>query len=229
MALESWVEPSDLFLARGVDVSLARPVFTGDVFLEVEIPGVQPEGLAIVTAHPCTFRGAGGQLANRVAVAAVRQSVTVQPEKWRSGYYNLFPLPDLMNEEFFAGHFLESAPVPGDSLRASNRVACLSSYGINLLQQRLIWQATRFEVPTYELERAFSHTLVEADLLEEWADATIDQGGTAEDAAASFDTFIRSSSDPSSPDAPTLQIWLKDPQHRPVVRRRMRDAIAGDH
>jgi hypothetical protein len=56
--LETYSNPEDIYLARGSDVPIARPVFTGDVFDDVPIPGVQNQGLAIVVAHPCSIRGA---------------------------------------------------------------------------------------------------------------------------------------------------------------------------
>jgi hypothetical protein len=89
-----------------------------------------------------------------------------------------------------------------------------------MLQQRLIWHLTRFEVPTHTLHEAFSHTLEEADLLEEWTEYHLDRGISAEEAAATFEEFIRSPAEP--PADSTLQNWLRDPQRRSTVRARMR-------
>lgn len=69
MNLETYDDPADLYLARGEEVNPNRPIFTGDVFDEVAIADVQTGGLAIVVAHPCSFRVGGGQLRDRLLAA----------------------------------------------------------------------------------------------------------------------------------------------------------------
>src|SRR5271165_353762 len=55
LTLETYDETSQLYLAVGDDVSAFRPVFAGDVYQDIEVPGTPGLSMAIVTAHPCTF------------------------------------------------------------------------------------------------------------------------------------------------------------------------------
>ncbi len=61
MTLASYDDSGELYLTRGDEVKPNRPLFTGDVFLDVAVPGVQDGGLVIVVAHPCSLRGAHPQ------------------------------------------------------------------------------------------------------------------------------------------------------------------------
>ena len=145
MSLETYAVAADLYLARGQDVNSSRPAFTGDVFASVPIPGVQDSGMAIIVAHPCTMRGPQARMRERVLVAAVREHVPVLREAWRKGYYGLMPLPELINGNLHVGQFDELGKALTVDLTTDKRVACLSEYGVNLLQQRLIWHLTRLE------------------------------------------------------------------------------------
>jgi hypothetical protein len=87
-------------------------------------------------------------------------------------------------------------------------------YGVNLLQQRLIWRLTRFEVPTHTLQGVSAHVYEEADLLEEWTDELCRRGVTPGQAAAEFEEFLRADRD----DGRTLQDRLRDPQSSASVR-----------
>lgn len=51
MSLEPAARPERLYSALGLDVNPHRPLFTGDVFSSVGIPGVG-ESAAIVIGHP---------------------------------------------------------------------------------------------------------------------------------------------------------------------------------
>jgi hypothetical protein len=97
---------------------------------------------------------------------------------------------------------------------ACTRFACLSPFGVNLLQQRLIWRLTRHEVPTHQLQEVSAHVFEEADLLEEWSDTTCPAGATPEQAAAAFEVFVRADRGHGH----TLQNDLRDPQRRSSVR-----------
>lgn len=52
-------------------------------------------------AHPCSFRGAGGQLADRVLVAGLEEIPKPGRSAWKTGYLNRMPLPDLDGERFW--------------------------------------------------------------------------------------------------------------------------------
>lgn len=215
MNLDTYDSPDDLYLARGDEVNPNRPLFTGDVFAEVEIPGVEEGGMAIVVAHPCAFRLGGGQVGDRLLVARVRPFTKQGTSAWRSRYLDKMPLTDLAGTGFWAGHLDLIGRCRVDSLGSSGRIACLSSFGINVLQQRLTCHMTRAEVPTSTFDQAFSHTFDEADLLEEWTDALAESGWSPVRAAAEFERFIRSGN-------PRWQDRLKDPQMRSAVRRACR-------
>ncbi len=214
MSLETYAVAADLYLARGQDVNSSRPAFTGDVFASVPIPGVQDGGMAIIVAHPCTMRGPQARMRERVLVAAVREHVPVLREAWRKGYYGLMPLPELINSNLHVGQFDELGKALTVDLTTDKRVACLSEYGVNLLQQRLIWHLTRLEVETFRIQEAFAHTFEEADLLEEWSETLSARGVSPADAAASFEAFIRV----DHGNGRMLQEDLRDVQRRSAVR-----------
>lgn len=98
-------------------------------------------------------------------------------------------------------------------------MACLSGFGVNMLQQRLTCHLTRAEIPTSTFNEAFSHTFEEADLLEEWTDSLVGDSWTQATAAAKFENFIREGD-------PNLQAKLLDAQPRSSVRRACRQEAA---
>jgi hypothetical protein len=73
VSLATYTDPAELYLARGEEVNPNRPLFTGDVILDIPIPGVQDAGPAMVVAHPCSIRGPAGRLLETTLVAAVRE------------------------------------------------------------------------------------------------------------------------------------------------------------
>ncbi|MGH7425983.1 MAG: hypothetical protein ACREJP_07420, partial [Candidatus Methylomirabilales bacterium] len=137
------------------------------------------------------------------------------------------PLPELVPGGYHVGQFDELGKALTDHLEGSQRLACMSAYGINLLQQRLVWNLTRLKVETFRFQEAFAHTLEEADLLEEWNEAVCEAGMTVPDAAAKFEAFIRA----DRADGNRYQDDLRDPQRRSAVRSACRaeaSRIAGD-
>lgn len=101
------------------------------------------------------------------------------------------------------------------NLDASRRLACLSTFGINLLQQRFIWYLTRLEVPTFRIHEPFGHFFEEVDLMEEWIDTLASGGVGLRDATRLFDDFIRA----DRGEGRALQMELRDPQRRTSVRQ----------
>ncbi len=217
MSLQSFDDPSELYLARGDEVSDRRPVFTGDVFENVTIPGIQENGMAVVVAHPCSMRGKHGSFRDRVLVAHVVESKKIGKDVWENGYFDLTPFPDLYEGKFHVGHFDSMGSVCWQAL-TTGRLACLSPFGLNLLEQRLIWHVARIEVPISKIEQAFAHLFEETELLHEWNDTLCESGISVEDATKYFEEFIRSNHD----DGFTLQDMLKIPERRPEVRRACR-------
>jgi len=219
VSLEIWDAPEQLYLARGDEVNQYRPLFTGDVFADVAVPGVQAEGMAIVLAHPCSMRAHGASLQPRILMAAVGRSDRIGKSAWTTGHFGLMPLPDLLRaDELCVARLDEIGLAATGTLRLDQRSACLSPFGINLLQQRFIWRLTRHEVPTHELQKASAHVLEEADLLEEWCEAVCSGGMSPEEAAAAFEVFLRADRGASE----SYQAQLRDAQLRPGVRKACR-------
>ena len=219
MNLDTYSIPDDLYLARGADVNPNRPAFTGDVYRDVEIPGVQAGGLALVVAHPCSFRIGAGQLADRLLLAAVEASTKQGANAWRTRFFNRMPLTDVDGAGYWVGDLDRIGRSLTADLFATDRLACLSEFGVNMLQQRLTFHLTRAEIPTATFAAAFAHTFEEADLLEEWTDILTDGGWSQAKTAAEFEKFIRSGE-------PSLQERLLDPQNRSSVRRACRQQAA---
>jgi hypothetical protein len=215
LSLETFEKPGDLYLARGEEVNPLRPLFTGDIVADVAIPGVQEGGMAVVAAHPCSMRGKDAQLEPRVLVAAVAESGKIGRSAWSTGNFGLMPLPDLVEAgKLLVARLDDIGKALTADIMAGARVACLSPLSVNLLQQRFIWRLTRHEVPTYQLQEVSAHVFEEADLLEEWSDTVCAAGASQEQAAASFEAFVRAARGGGK----TLQDDLRDPQRRSTVR-----------
>lgn len=215
MSLETYEAPDDLYLARGEDVNPLRPLFTGDVVADLAIPGVQEGGMAVVVAHPCSMRGKDAQLEPRVLVAAVAEGGKLGRAAWGGGHFGLMPLPDLLEAgRLRVARLDDIGKALTADIMAGVRVACLSPFGVNLLQQRFIFRFTRHEVPTYLLQEVSAHVFEEADLLEEWSDTVCAAGASQQQAAASFEAFVRAARGGGK----TLQGDLRDPQRRSTVR-----------
>jgi hypothetical protein len=211
--LESYQDASDLYLARADEVSPYRPFFTGDYF------EIDAESGWLIAAHPCAMRGREAELLSTLLVLPVqRMASPPRADKWAGGHYRQMPLPDLQGS-FRAASFDGLTRLDTSALSIGDRKACLSQFGINLLQQRMIFYLTRFEVATSELDSAFAHTFTEADLLEEWVEATVIDNDTPT-ASANFEKIIRSHFDDEQ--TLTLQEALRIPQHRATVRHRLR-------
>ena len=217
MSLETFGVPGDLYVARGADVNPNRPVFTGDVFESVPIAGVQDAGMAVVVAHPCSMR-TGAELKPRILMAAVDEHAPTGPNAWSRGFFDLTPLPDLTDRGLHVGSFEQLGQARTIDLDIGSRRACLSPFGVNLLQQRFIWYLTRLEVATFRLQEAFSHFFEEVDVMEDWIDTLRDSGMDGEDATRRFDAFIRTDLGGGR----TLQTDLRDPQRRASVRQACR-------
>lgn len=159
-------------------------------------------------------------------MAAVRSHQQVSRRRWAAGGFSrLYPLPALGVHGYCVGHLDELGRAAIGDVLGTERVACLSEIGVNLLQQRLTFHLTRAEIPTERFHEAFAHTIVEADILEDWTDTLTEGGRSVSEAAKQFETFIRTGE-------PTLQEQLRQPERRAFVRStcsRQARAIAGQH
>ena len=216
--LECPATASELYLAASPDeVEAARPFLTGDVFSGVLVPGLECSGLAIVLTHACSMRVDGVDLAKRMLMARVAPSPQIPFDKWKTGHFKVMPLPGLMGEHHSA-RFDEMGLVESATLQAAERVACLTPYGANLLQQRFIWHLTRFLAPTHRLGAASEAVFQEADMEEEWVANAIGKGTDTADAARAFHDWVRSSDESGV----NRQDQLKEPQRRAGIRKEMR-------
>jgi len=215
LSLETYEAPDDLYLARGGEVNPLRPLCTGDVVADLAIPGVQDGGMAAIVAHPCSMRGRDARLEPRVLAAAVAGSGKIGRTAWVTGNVGLMPLPGLLEAgQLWVARLDDIGKALTADILAGVRIACLSPFGVNLLQQRFIFRLTRHEVPTYLLQEVSAHVFEEADLLEEWSDTVCAAGASQEQAAASFEAFVRADYGGGK----TLQSDLRDPQRRSTVR-----------
>lgn len=214
------LDPAELYLTYGRGESLHRPLFTADVY-------ESPDGRRLLVAeHPCAMRK-GVSLADSVLVAPVATHQVVPLEKWRTGYYDRFPLPapdaDRSIDVAQLGR-LERCQT--SELRPERRMSCMSPIGVNLFRQRLIWHLTRFLVPAKHLEDAFGCYYHEADIIEDCLDLASAAGADVDEAARAIDDAL---SEPAGnaqgahgEDPPSFRDLLRDPQRRPYVRRSMR-------
>ena len=143
-----------LYRARGDEVSATRPIFTGDVFTGVQLPGSTGKIKArsvVVLQHPCSMRTNGVDLAWQVLAAEVTNRKEIDEPGWINGNFNLMPLPDIRPEvtsqsQHQAANFDNLYTVAPDLL--TSRVASLSPFGVNLLLQRWVHYSSRVVVPT---------------------------------------------------------------------------------
>lgn len=190
---------------------------TGDVFGEITIPGLPERGAALVLTHPCSMRVDGVRLASRLLMGRVKEAPEIPLHRWSSGHYKVMPLPGLLGGHYIAS-FEEIGLVESEEVLSTERLACLTPYGANLLQQRLVWYLTRFLAPTHRLSEVTEAVFEEADLCEEWVSRSVATGSDVNEAAALFHEWIRD----EDSGGVTRQSLLAEPQRRAGLRRDMR-------
>ena len=238
---------SELYLARGVEVSSCRPVMTGDVFADVEIPGVEGgAGLALVLMHPCSMRD-GAHLRDHLTMCAVRKGAPILPDHWL-GNFGVMPLPDLVGDGGLKHRavFELAGRVPAKSLDLATRTACLGprgcgrrldplleqvrlfdDRGIVFLLQRLAFSNTRVAVDLETIHKSIEHVLEEANLLEQWIESTTASPGSAPDhtditaAEATFDALMQRVD-------PGTQLSNRDMLRKPMTRAAVRRSVVAE-
>ena len=185
-----------LYRARGDEVVATRPIFTGDVFTGVQLPGSTGKTKArsvVVLQHPCSMRTNGVDLAWQVLVA----EVTSQSQHQAANFDNLYTVtPNLLTA----------------------RIASLSPFGVNLLLQRWVHYSSRVVVPTHTFHEQTTAFYEEADLIEDWCDETGGDDPRVETQACL--NWLR-----ADRDGTTYQDLLKNPQSHSMIRRAMRQAL----
>lgn len=215
---------ASMYRARGDDVSRSRPIFTGDVFEDVQVGfgDTRSQITALVLQHPCALRMDGVALAPRLLVAEVRGFSLVPFVEWK-GRYKLMPLPELSGEHgHFAAHLQEPYLVDAEALHLSNRTACMSQIGVNLLLQRWVHHNSRAIVPTFDYQAVTAAQFEEADLIEEWCEDRVTDPEDIPTETAAAHAWLREAS--SSP-RKRWQDLLEEPQTRSIVRKAMRSHI----
>jgi hypothetical protein len=214
-----------LYLYRGDEVNPHRPLLQGDVFDQTAIPGVDDNpAMAIVTTHACDMRGEDGVvLAEHLHLARVDLKLDPHPlGYWFRGSFGEMPLPDLLGAG--QGAYVANLDLIGRAPTASlgPRVACLDLYGITILQQRIVNRSSRVKISKVQFQEQNAGVFAEAELMEEWIEASDKFGVGRGEAEETFHEFMRK----PRGDEPPLQTQLKDEGRRPHVRQVVRQETA---
>ncbi len=220
----------ELYLARAGDVDPYRPICQGDIFDQVDIPGLSACPAAMVIAHPCVMR-AGPRLRAKVTVIPVVTYERVPLERWPTHHLRVFPLPGLdpsHPEQGYAARFDEFGTVEAGALQLEHRIAMLSELGVLLLQQRFVHSLTRAEIPVIRLREASAAVFEELELQENWnlafARPRVETGQPLGEVLAAeaeaFDQVML-----TSPQGASLRDLLQMPEARAEVRRAVNRAI----
>ncbi|MGO8877316.1 MAG: hypothetical protein ACLQNG_16315, partial [Acidimicrobiales bacterium] len=136
------------------------------------------ENLALVVTNSCSMIGRGGQLTDNLEAIRVRKAEPIPFDAWSRTCFEGMPLPELLPAsptEFFVAYFHERVVVKTADLDWDNRIACLSSDGVILLQQRLTHEVCRVILSTQVLESTLLPVYWENELQEEWNEKFVDQ------------------------------------------------------
>jgi len=213
-----------LYRARGDEVSQTRPVFTGDIFTGVKLPGstgsVKSRTVAVLQ-HPCSMRTNGVDLAWQVLVAEVSNRKEIDELGWQTGNYNLMPFPDVRpglatQARHQAANFDNLYTIDPNLL--TSRIASLSPFGVNLLLQRWVHYSSRVVVPTNDFQAQTVAFYEEADLIEDWCDERGSDDLRLETQACL--DWLR-----AERDGLTYQEMLQHPQSHSMIRRAMRQEL----
>lgn len=129
-------------------------------------------GLVQVVAHPCSMRE-GVNLRPRITVAPVEKHSRVGGSGW-NGNLRIMPLAELVDGEHHAASLVDVTGAPSELLHLDARIATLSDRGIFVLQQRIVKNATRFEVDIPSLAKATRPVLWEMHQQRDWVETVLD-------------------------------------------------------
>jgi hypothetical protein len=230
--LDSPASEDEIYLARAGEVDPYRPICQGDIFGNVEIPGLAGRTRAMVLSHPCAMR-AGPRLRARVTVAPVSDHQNIPLAEWSTGHLRLMPLPVLDLEQPGQAHAAkleEPMTIASSNLALEDRLATLSNRGIVLLEQRYIHNHSRASIPLELLYEVSAAVLEELELQESWNLALVRPGvegggdltALLEQEAEAFDQVMLSAHE----DTRSLRELLQTSSERASVRRIVSRAIA---
>ena len=212
----------ELYTSRGDEVMFHRPIYTGDVFADVELRPTRGESkrrVCMVVQHPCAMRPDGVHLADSILVARVRQLSVLPRSRWaESG--KLMPLPALQpqfssSKANHAALFDETYHVHPDDLALQSRIACLSEVGTYLLLQRWVFHSSRVIPSVRDFEAMNQHVFAEVELLDTWCEAAAEAGVPLEDALSHVNAWL----DEPGVDGATRRKTLRDPGGRSSLTR----------
>lgn len=226
------LNPDELYLARGAEeISPCRPYLIGDVFGGVSFPngmGGEKKRRVGILQHPCSMRKDGVNLRDSILVAKVSRRNALTIDEWAGGYFGIMPLPELEESDNpkhrnHAIDFNELCTVSPEQLETADRIASLSTIGVNLLLQRWVHYLSRVVVPTLTFNEATLPFYEEADLIEEWCEeSTTDKtADIIREAGLACMGWLRAERQGGR----TYQEMLKDPQSRSSVRKAMRTEL----
>jgi hypothetical protein len=217
IALDRPDDEEEIYHARGDELSAARPLLTGDILEEVELPG---QGLktTMIVSHPCTMRR-GAVLASTLMCAPVDPFQQLSPQQWESGFVRIFPLSKFADDDHRAVHLDKLVSVASEDINIDSRIACLEHSGIYLLQQRLIHSLARCKVGLSTIRMSMEHVLAEAELQEDWVEELCDPDEVAARQASiqDFDDYLTDEG---------LRLNLEDPNKRAQVISKVSREIA---
>ncbi len=216
----------ELYAARGDDVPLHRPIYTGDVFSAVTVRttlGEEKTRLVAVLQHPCTMRN-NGALRESLLVGRVRQFGVLPRSQWHTNE-KLMPLPQVYpakqsNQANQAVFFEELYLVHPNALQLDKRIACLSEMGTCLLLQRWIFQSSRLVVPTWQIAQSNEHVYAEADLIEMWCEEAKERGVPLDQATSDADAWLSETVGQT-----TRRAMLRETALRSQVQRMMKQEL----
>ncbi|XTZ13758.1 hypothetical protein ACQSSU_19835 [Micromonospora echinospora] len=222
---------ADIYDSRGDEVEVVRPLFQGDIFTDVVLPGISDDSrMAMIVSHPCSMR-TNGEVAEFVTVASVdSRSSPIPLHKWSSSFYRAMPLPDLIlkedNNPFYYVNLNMVSTIRSSTLDRTKRMACLSEYGVQLLQQRYVFNLTRVVVESQTIYRELAPLFAELELGYDWTAAAMSKAppasteevAFAEQAERDFQEFI-------GPGGSILRANLKDETKRSLARTEVRREI----
>lgn len=167
----------------------------------------------------------GPELRDRVAVVPVRGYQRVALQEWALGHTRVVPLPTLSvgAAAHSAAHLTEPGTVRAEELSASTRVAQLSTHGLLLFQQRVVYCTTHCVVGLDTLEEFSAPALAEAEPLADWCTASVEHHPDVAEPEAvriesgAFESYIRVETD--------VQARLDSVETRADARRKVRSEI----
>lgn len=187
--LDSPGDNDRLYGERG-NVPISLPLMQGDVFRGVYISTLSDGPIDVqIVMHPCSMR-AGAKLRERITVAPVVDYQSINDRVW-CRHVRVMPLPELDGPgRNFAAKFLELTSVPSSSLRLDQRIAALSTSGVLLLQQRLVYFMTRLKVGLETLHEQVAPVLTELELQADWAEEALNANRGCDDEKIVADAAI---------------------------------------